>query len=169
MRGAQVGASKEMVAAALGPGGERVCAEMVRALASGDKVAAERAARGLKKVSEARADAGLAALWGLRKQLLREAERAADVRVQWNLTIAIGRLPLKGRDKALAVELMFERLRDRSGLNRTFALQALWDLSEEDAGLRRRVMPVLSEFLESGTAAMKARARRLVGRAGKSG
>src|SRR5579875_2419197 len=159
MKGAPVGASEEDVAAALGPGGERVCAELVRTLAGGDKVAAERAARGLKKVSEARPDA----LYGLRKQLLREAGRAEDVRVQWNRTIAIGRLPLKGRDKALAVDLMFERLQDWSGLNRTFALQALWDLSGDDPELRGRLMPVLREFLENGTPAMKARARKLVG------
>jgi hypothetical protein len=85
------------------------------------------------------------------------------VRVQWNLSIVVGRLPLKGADKALAVELMFERLRDKSGLNRTMAMQALMDLSEDDAGLRARVMPVVRESLEGGTPAMRARARKLLG------
>jgi len=59
--------------------------------------------------------------------------------------------------------LMFERLRDRSGLNRTMAMQALMDLSEEDAKLRARVLPVVREALEGGTAAMRARARKLLG------
>jgi hypothetical protein len=70
---------------------------------------------------------------------------------------------LKGADKALAVDLMFERLRDRSGLNRTMAMQALMDLSEQDKALRTRVMPMVLEFVESGTPAMRARARRLLG------
>jgi hypothetical protein len=70
-------------------------------------------------------------------------------------------------DKALAVELMFERLRDKSGLNRTMALQALVDLSENDAALndaalRPRLRPVVREFLEHGTPAMRARARKLL-------
>ena len=82
--------------------------------------------------------------------------------MQWNLTIAIGRLPLKGREKDLAVDLMYERLRDPSGLNRTFAMQALIDLSEGDAALRKRVLPIVHEALEYGTPAMKARARRLL-------
>jgi hypothetical protein len=134
MRG-PVGASMDVVERALEAGGAEICAGLVREL-RGDKVAAERAARGLKKISER--DRGL--LYGLRKELMREALRAADVRVQWNLTIVIGRLPLKGRDKALAVELMYERLRG-GRLNETFALQGLVDLSEGDKALRARVLP----------------------------
>jgi hypothetical protein len=151
-------ASMEMVEAALAVGGEAVCAELVARLRDTDKAAVERAARTLKKISEADG----AALFGWRKALLDEAYRATDVRVQWNLTLVLGRLPLRGRDKALVVDLMFERLRDRSGLNRTFALQALMDLSANDPALRKRMRPIVEEFIESGTPAMKARARKLL-------
>jgi len=156
MRRGPVGASMAAVERAFGERGAEVCAELVREL-RGDKVAAERAARGLKKVSER--DRGL--LYGLRRELMREALRAADVRVQWNLTIVIGRLPLKGRDKALAVELMFERLRG-GRLNETFALQGLVDLSEGDEVLRRRVRPLVVEACESEVPAVRARALRLM-------
>ena len=158
MRRSPVGASPEAVAAALGQGGEGVRLELVKALRGKDKVAAERAARGLKKIAEA----DRAALYGLRKELLKEAFRAADVRVQWNLTIVLGRLPLAGRDKAAVVDLMFERLGDASGLNRTMAMQALMDLSENDAALRARVTPIVREALETGSPAMRARAKRLL-------
>ena len=150
-------ASQAMVEAAFGADGDAACGELVRLLRDGDKAIVERAARTLKKISEADA----ARLFQWRKILIEEAFRASDVRVQWNMSIVLGRLPLKGQDKAMAVDLMFERLRDRSGLNRTMALQALMDLSKDDAGLRARVMPVVWEFLASGTPAMKARARRL--------
>jgi hypothetical protein len=146
-----------MVEAAFGAEGDAVCAELVDLLRDGDKAVVERAARTLKKIAERDG----AALFAWRKKLLQEAFRAGDVRVQWNLTIVLGKLPLKGRDRALAIDLMFERLRDESGLNRTFALQALMDLSAKDEGLRSRLVPILREFLEQGTAAMKARARRL--------
>ncbi len=149
----------EMVEAAFGADGDAVCGELVGRLRDGDKAVVERAARTLKKIAEA--DAG--ALFAWRKALLKEAFRAVDVRVQWNLSIVLGRLPLKGADKALAVEWMFERLRDGSGLNRTMAMQALMDLSEQDAALRARVMPVVREFVENGTPAMRARARKLLG------
>ncbi len=149
----------EMVDAAFGAEGGVVCGELVGMLRASDKAVVERAARTLKKIAERDG----AALLAWRKKLLQEALQAGDVRVQWNLTIVLGRLPLKGRDRDLAIELMFERLGDKSGLNRTFALQALVDLSEGDAGLRSRLTPIVREFLEHGTPAMKARARKLLG------
>jgi hypothetical protein len=147
-----------MVDAAFGHDGVAVCSDLVRRLQDGDKAVAERAARTLKKISEI--DANVLFSW--RKKLLAAAFEARDVRVQWNLSIVLGRLPLKGPDKDLAVELMFERLRDKSGLNRTMAMQALMDLSAEDAALRGRVMPVVLEFVEHGTPAMQARARQIL-------
>jgi hypothetical protein len=152
-------ASGELVEAAFGVEGVRVCGELVGLLRDRDKGVVERAARTLKKIAER--DRGALYVW--RKVLLKEAFRAVDVRVQWNLLIVLGRLPLKGADKAVAVELMFEKLRDGSGLNRTMAMQALMDLSEGDGGLRARVMVIVREALEGGTPAMQARARRLLG------
>jgi hypothetical protein len=149
----------EMTEAAFGPEGEKVRAELVELLRDKDKAVVERAARTLKKIAERDGTA----LFAWRKRLLQEAFRASDVRVQWNLTIVLGKLPLKGRDRALAIDLMFERLREEGGLNRTFALQALVDLSEGDVALRSRLAPIVREFLEQGTPAMKARARRLLG------
>ena len=151
-------ASKEMIEAAFGPDGEAVCGDLMRLLQDNDKAVVERAARTLKKIAEQDGEA----LFAWRKGLLQAAFQASDVRVQWNLTIVLGKLPLKGRDRAVAIDLMFERLQDASGLNRTFALQALMDLSAQDAELRARLMPIVREFLEHGTPAMKARARRLL-------
>jgi len=159
MRRVPQAAIAEMFDAAFGPRGASVCSELVRRVSNKDKLVAERAARTLKKISEA--DAG--ALYAWRKALLTEAIRATDVRVQWNLSIVLGRLPLKGPDKALVVDLMFERLQDKSGLNRALAMQALMDLSENDAALRKRVVPIVREALEGGTPAMRARARKLLG------
>ena len=158
MRRVPIPASMEMVEEALGANGEDVCAQLVALLKHEDILTVERAARTLKKVSEA----NTATLFRWRKALIAEAFRAEDIRVQWNLTIVLGRLPLKGQDKALVVDLMFERLQDKSGLNRTMAMQALMDLSAEDAKLRVRVEPIVREFLNNGTPAMRARAKRLL-------
>ena len=156
--GAPVPAATELVTAALAAGGEEVCLRLIRALSSPEKPEAERAARTLKKIAEA----DRAALYPYRKQILKAAFAARDVRVQWNLSLVLGRLALKGQDKAIAVDLMYERLTDKSGLNRTCAMQALMDLSESDATLRSRVLPILREALEHGTPAMKARAKLLL-------
>jgi hypothetical protein len=151
-------ASKAMTDAAFGSDGFAVCDELVRRLRVGDKAVVERAARTLKKIAEL--DAKVLLPW--RKALIAAAFEARDVRVQWNLSIVLGKLPLKGKDRALVVELMFERLQDKSGLNRAMAMQALMDLSEQDAELRLRVKPIVYEFAELGTPAMQARARKLM-------
>jgi hypothetical protein len=102
------------------------------------------------------------ALDSLRKVLLQHALRTKELRVRWNLIIILGRLPLKGRDRAAFIDWLFERLSDASSLTRTFAMQALADLSIADPPLRRRVLPIVRQFNESGTAAMRARARKLL-------
>jgi len=58
------------------------------------------------------------------------------------------------------VDWLFERLRDSSPLTRTFALQALMDLGKSDPALRLRAIPIAHKFAETGSAAMRARARK---------
>jgi hypothetical protein len=53
-------------------------------------------------------------------------------------------------------------LEDRSSIVKTFAMQGLADLSQNDADLRSRVRQLLEEAVRSGTPAMKARARQLL-------
>ena len=74
-----------------------------------------------------------------------------------------GTLPLRGRERAAVVDWLFERLGDDAGLVRTMALQALFDLSASDTQLRNRVLPFPERLMEMGTAAMRIRARNLLG------
>ena len=134
--------------------------DLVSALRGADGGERLRAARVLKGIAE-REPARLA---GHARVLVRAAldPGATDVRTRWQMTIVLGCLPLKGRDRLAVVDWLWERLEDASGLQRTFSMQALFDLSLADAGLRERVMAVVRRFAEEGTAAMRARARRLM-------
>jgi hypothetical protein len=53
-------------------------------------------------------------------------------------------------------------LGDRSSIVKTFALQGLADLTTDDPALRAEVMEILRQSASSGTAAMKARSRKLL-------
>ena len=132
--------------------------EVLKRLMAPKAATAIRAARDLRWITEQ----DPASLYGIRKTVLREAMRTSEVRVHWNLIIVLGRLPLRRDDKALVVDWFFERLADDSGLVRTMALQALFDLSASDPRLRSRVEPFAQRFVEDGTPAMRARARRLL-------
>lgn len=128
--------------------------ELIAVVEGGDAVAAEKAARSLREVSPKKLTA--------RKHLLKLAMGAEDLRVRWNLIQVVGKLWLSPRQRAVAVDWLFERLWDPSPFTRTFALQALFDLSGEDAALRGRVLSIAREFTELGTASMRARARKLL-------
>jgi HEAT repeat protein len=121
-------------------------------------VVPHRAANALKKIQ--RSNPSLVAPFA--KRLLQHALNTEHLHTRWNLTIIVGELPLRGRDKALAVDLMFEALSSRSALQRVFALQALANYAQNDAALHKRVGPILQQALADSSAAIRSRARKLL-------
>jgi hypothetical protein len=91
--------------------------------------------------------------------LLAEAEQ---IELRWHLAAMIPRLRLTLAERHRAVAALHRYLDDRSSIVKTFALQGLTDLAQNDAGLRAKVKQLLEEALQSGTPAMRARARRLL-------
>jgi hypothetical protein len=132
--------------------------KLIATLKSADSAAAERAARTLRKLAER--DPASLSPW--RSDLLKLAISAQDLRLRWNLVSILGKLPLSPSQRAIATDWLFERLEDASPFTRTFALQALFDLSLVDSPLRTRVLPIAQQFADNGTAAMRARARKLL-------
>jgi len=91
--------------------------------------------------------------------LLAETEQ---IELRWHLAQMVPRLGLTEAERNRAAETLRLYLEDRSSLVRTFALQALADISRTDTRLRERARELLEEALRGGTAAMKARARKLL-------
>jgi len=91
--------------------------------------------------------------------LLAEAEQSE---LRWHLAQMIPRLSLTKPESERAAQTLQLYLEDRSSIVRTFALQALSDLSKSDAGLRPRVRELLEQSTVRGTAALKARARKIL-------
>jgi len=139
-------------------GDASVVKELVEALEDERGVVVHRAANALKKVQAERPELVVP----FAKKVLRAAMECEVLFARWDLTLVVGEMPLKGAERALAIELMYEGLRSESGLLKTIAMQGLTDLSVDDPSLRRRVMRIVEEFAASGTAAMRARARMLL-------
>jgi hypothetical protein len=63
----------------------------------------------------------------------------------------------------MIVAAVFRRyLRDRSRIVKTFAMQALADLTKQDPSLTNSIRPILSSLTKTGSAAMKSRGRKLL-------
>lgn len=101
-------------------------------------------------------------LQGYKSQLLGLLADTEQIEVRWHLAQMIPRLKLTARERRRAADFLRHYLDDHSSIVRTFALQALADLSQQDDFLRSETKQLLEEALHSGSAAMKARARRLL-------
>ncbi len=87
---------------------------------------------------------------------------ATEQELRWHLAVMIPRLTLNHDERQLVVSVLESYLEDRSSIVKTFALQGLADLAREDSRIRAGVIERLREATRNGTAAMKARSRKLL-------
>jgi len=97
-----------------------------------------------------------------KQELLGLLAEAEQMELRWHLALMVPRLALNEPERTRAAAALQRYLEDRSSIVKTFALQGLADLAEQDLSLRETVKSALEESLQTGTAAMKARARKLL-------
>jgi hypothetical protein len=132
--------------------------ELIKCIWNENPVLRSRAADAAEKVSAKKPrllDRHKAQLLGL----LAEAEQ---IELRWHLAAMIPRLRLTPAERHRAVAALHHYLDDRSSIVKTFALQGLTDLAQNDTALRPKVKLLLEEALRFGTPAMRARARHLL-------
>jgi hypothetical protein len=135
-----------------------VLEQLVEAASDSRAVVSIRAANALKKVQDAKPEL----LVPHARKLARCALDCEELRTRWNLTLVVGALPLKGRERKLGVDLMFEALGSNSAFLRAFAITGLVNFSDGDEALTVRVRGVVKQALEDESAAVRARARKLM-------
>jgi HEAT repeat protein len=131
---------------------------LMRGLWDEDPLVRMRAADAAEKVTRAHPKL----LTRYKRELFGLMGESEQIEVRWHLAAMITRLPLHGAERELAVDLLHGYLEDRSAIVRTFALQALFDLAKDDAGMRPGVIELLRQATRTGTAAMRARSRKLL-------
>ena len=82
--------------------------------------------------------------------------------VRWHVAQILPRLKLTPKERNHAMSILFDYLEDKSSIVKTFAMQALFDFAQTDARLRKRILPILEFLTSNGTAAMRARGRKLL-------
>jgi hypothetical protein len=97
-----------------------------------------------------------------KEELLGLLAEVEQIELRWHLALMGPRLALSGPERERAASGLQHYLEDRSSIVKTFALQGLADLARQDSGLREPARRTLEESLRTGTAAMKARSRRLL-------
>lgn len=97
-----------------------------------------------------------------KSRLLATLEKAEQQELRWHLAQIIPRLPLTSKQKEKVFSIFKIYLKDNSSIVKTFALQAMVDIAEQDDSFRRKALAQIRLALKEGTPAMQSRARKLV-------
>jgi hypothetical protein len=133
-------------------------AELLNCLWDEDPIVRMRAADAAEKVTIARPEF----LKPYKQELLGLLAEADQIELRWHLALMVPRLELSRPESERAAGAFQRYLKDRSSIVKTFALQGLADLARQDSYLLEPARRALEESLRTGTAAMKARARKLL-------
>jgi hypothetical protein len=151
-----IGRSNEVVAGILArPAHFRA---LVEGLKSEDPLICMRAADALEKITVRRPEF----LRPHKKALFEISGRTRQQEVRWHMALLFPRMTLRARERAVAVDILFDYLRDKSSIVKTCAMQGLAGLAAQDAALKKKVLPLLKELTDVGTPAMRARGRKLL-------
>jgi len=132
--------------------------KLIAGLWSADPLVRMRAADAAEKVT--RKNRKL--LQPYKKELLGLMAETGQQELRWHLAAMVPRLLLSARERQAAISSLESYLEDRSSIVKTFALQVLADLAQDDPSTRPRVTEILRKATRNGTPAMKARNRKLL-------
>jgi len=145
-------------AAAMVEKNPRLFGRLIHGLWSENALVRMRAADAAEKVTRKKPEL----LAAYKKELLGLLVETEQQEVRWHLAVMVPRLKLNAKQRRAAMHVLQGYLEDRSSIVKTLALEGLVELTGEDARLRAGVVEILREAVRSGTAAMKARARKLL-------
>jgi len=151
-----IGRSNEVVAEVL------TRPELFRRLFAGlsvdDPVVRSRAADAVEKISVIHPEW----LHPYRAKLAGELARCEQKEVRWHVAQMLPRLRWNTREQQQVYDILAEYLRDSSSIVKTFAMQALADLTTQAPDRRPAVLRQLQDLTEHGTSATRARGRKLL-------
>ncbi|GAB4432861.1 MAG: hypothetical protein Fur0044_30390 [Anaerolineae bacterium] len=97
-----------------------------------------------------------------KNQLIGPVAQVNQQEVRWHVAQMLPRLSLNNAELAQVVEILLAYLDDSSKIVKTFAMQALADLAEQEASLRPQVIKIVAELAQTGSPAVQSRGRKLL-------
>lgn len=151
-----IGRSNEVVAEVLAS--PELFGALFAGLSVNDPVIRARAADAVEKISVIHPEY----LRPYRAKLVGEYARCEQKDVRWHVAQMLPRLRWNAREQQQVYDILTDYLRDSSSIVKTFAMQALADLTTQAPKFRPAVLRRLLDFTAHGTPAMRARGRKLL-------
>jgi hypothetical protein len=97
-----------------------------------------------------------------KKRLLEQIAKSGQQEVRWHVAQLFSRLEWSSKERRVIVDILKHYLTDKSKIVKTFSMQALADIAEQDAELRPPIIQQLKLLARTGSPAMKARGKKLL-------
>jgi HEAT repeat protein len=99
-----------------------------------------------------------------KRTLIYKVVKIDQQEVRWHVAQMLSRLALTKTESEVVVEILMNYLLDKSGIVRTFSMQALADIAAKQKSLRPQIARLLKRLTKKGTPAMQSRGRKLLGK-----
>ena len=105
---------------------------------------------------------------------LREISAIQQKEVRWHTAVLLPRLELDNREQMCVIDILSGYMEEenqrkkKSSLVCTFTLQGLAEMAMKYCGLKEQIVPLVEEYVQTGTPAMRARGRKLLDRLEKT-
>ena len=133
-------------------------ADLVASLSSDSAAIRMRASDAIEKITREHPDY----LIPHKKLFLNQISTCIQKEVRWHLAQILPRLHLTKLEREKVYQLLLLYLEDKSSIVRTFAMQALVDISVQDQTYRSSVLPIIKKLAKTGSPAMQSRGRKLL-------
>jgi hypothetical protein len=123
-----------------------------------DPVVRMRASDALEKITKKRPEF----LAPHKSRLIIMVSQIDQQEVRWHMALILPRLQLTEQEREKVFEILLSYLEDKSKIVKTFAMQGLADIAEQDRTYLTRVVGLMKDLIETGSPAMKNRGKKLL-------
>lgn len=139
--------------------------EVFKGMKSDDPLIRMRAADVIEKVSKTHPEY----LMPYKKELINEITKIEQQEVRWHVALMFTYLEFTGAEKTLVLEILLSWLeKSKSKIVKANALEALVHIGSNDKKYRNKVAEILEEAIATGSPALVARGKKLLGKLKKS-
>lgn len=132
--------------------------EVFQGMLSDDPLIRMRAADAIEKVTVRYPNY----LYPYKELLIQQVAKSEQQEVRWHVAQLIPRLQLNQQERLMLFEVLCTYLTAASNIVKTFSMQALADLAEQDSSLRQEVIRLLEAQTKRGSPVVKNRGNKLV-------
>ena len=97
-----------------------------------------------------------------KRKLIVEVSKINQQEVRWHVAQLFSRLELTNNERKEVLDIISEYLKDKSKIVKTFSMQALADIVEQNVDLKPEIIEKLGILTQEGSPAMKSRGRKLL-------